>query len=721
MEVKLWEHQRRDVDRITDAFKEHQAVLYRLPTGGGKSLVACAVAKHYARVLVLVTRNTLETQWIAEVKRAGMDAISVRDVPSVEGKDPRGADWPEGFQVVVGTWQSAVRRYWRRGSRPTLVIVDEAHHSATPDAVAKINQVAHLARRAVDQGGRVLGLTATPIRLERDHGFDRVYSKLVNGADYPELQAAGKLVPLRVVQTARAVRGAGKAQDGDFTEGGTMDANSDAVLYDSPIAEIQRQAKGGKRMLVYAVGRRHAAHLANQIASAAEEANALLRKSGLDESVDLRVGLTISDPRGLADDLKQAVEVRDDVLVSDYLGKQDEAVEAFRAGKLNVLVSVDRLGEGFDVPDCDVAIILRPTQSIGLWIQMCGRVARACKETGKTEGVIIDMAGNLARHGKPDEVRKWRLKSLDRQQKKADRKKDAEQLRKEKVKLEKAIRAMKAALMGGGGGRSGLVTEEQEEEATQLSEQLVLTEAIAAAQDAGRQLAALQAQVDELENELAGAQSERDAALAKLAEAEAELRRLRNKLAATEQEARDAQRIAEGRLRDVKGKLEAAEERAGKLERALQEARKAAVEWKRRFDERDAQPAPQPAPRPAPQPIPQPVAAARPASRRAVGSSWRSMPADERGVYEDLMSQARKKEQGDEGKSAQVYGVRAVWKQNRWGGWGWAIFGSTWAATVNHGKEWRDAATEDAAAWQIAEYLHERGRNAREADDLPFD
>src|SRR5699024_10171593 len=61
---------------------------------------------------------------------------------------------------------------------------------------------------------------------------------------------------------------------------------------------------------------------------------------------------------------------------------------------------------GFDVPDCSTVIMLRPTQSLSLYIQQSMRGMRY--KEGKTS-IIIDHVDNVRRHGLPDMEREWSL------------------------------------------------------------------------------------------------------------------------------------------------------------------------------------------------------------------------------------------------------------------------------------------------------------------------
>ena len=86
--------------------------------------------------------------------------------------------------------------------------------------------------------------------------------------------------------------------------------------------------------------------------------------------------------------------------------ERNEIVSNFRAGIISILCNVDLISEGFDVPDCNTAILLRPTKSLTLYIQQSMRCMRY--KPGKT-AVIIDHVGNYARFGLPDMDREWNL------------------------------------------------------------------------------------------------------------------------------------------------------------------------------------------------------------------------------------------------------------------------------------------------------------------------
>jgi superfamily II DNA or RNA helicase len=83
------------------------------------------------------------------------------------------------------------------------------------------------------------------------------------------------------------------------------------------------------------------------------------------------------------------------------------AVADFKVGAIKVITQCEIATEGWDLPGVHCGIFLRPTQSLGLWIQMTGRCSRV--SPGKTHAILLDHTGNCKRLGLPDEPRDWQL------------------------------------------------------------------------------------------------------------------------------------------------------------------------------------------------------------------------------------------------------------------------------------------------------------------------
>lgn len=87
-------------------------------------------------------------------------------------------------------------------------------------------------------------------------------------------------------------------------------------------------------------------------------------------------------------------------------GERKRIIRDFRDGKIQILCNVDLISYGFDVPDCDCVMLLRPTQSLALYIQQSMRCLRF--REGK-EAVILDFVANVHRFGLPTEHRQYFL------------------------------------------------------------------------------------------------------------------------------------------------------------------------------------------------------------------------------------------------------------------------------------------------------------------------
>ena len=120
-----------------------------------------------------------------------------------------------------------------------------------------------------------------------------------------------------------------------------------------------------------------------------------------------------------------AAFIADGIPAAHIDGKTDkqertEIIRKFRSGEITVLTNYSLVAEGFDVPDAGCVILLRPTQSMIFHVQSSMRAMRPAP--GKTHCVILDMVGNYARHGLPDDDREW---SLDGQKKRKSNQKNS--------------------------------------------------------------------------------------------------------------------------------------------------------------------------------------------------------------------------------------------------------------------------------------------------------
>jgi len=85
-----------------------------------------------------------------------------------------------------------------------------------------------------------------------------------------------------------------------------------------------------------------------------------------------------------------------------------EVIDEFRNGRIRTIVGVTSLTTGFDAPNIERIINLRPTKSIPLFIQMVGRGSRLYD--GKDKCEFIDITNCLLNFGFPEEFKGFRTK-----------------------------------------------------------------------------------------------------------------------------------------------------------------------------------------------------------------------------------------------------------------------------------------------------------------------
>ena len=240
---------------------------------------------------------------------------------------------------------------------PALIITDENHHCLAK-SYKKIYEAFPDARR--------IGVTATPIRLNGG-GLGDVNDKLVIGVSTKWLIENSYLAPYDYYAPTVADLTGLHVQHGEYiTEEIVSKLNQSAIYGD--VIKYYRQLSDGKQAICYCASIEHSKNMAEQFRAAGIPA----------EHID---GET---PKA----------------------ERKQIVDAFRAGTVMILCNVDLISEGFDVPDCNTAILLRPTKSLTLYIQQSMRCMRF--KLGK-RAVVIDHVGNYARFGLPDADREWSL------------------------------------------------------------------------------------------------------------------------------------------------------------------------------------------------------------------------------------------------------------------------------------------------------------------------
>lgn len=372
--LTLRPYQQQLVDGVRSVYLAgRKAPLVVAPTGAGKTIIFSYIAANSSargkRVLILVHRVELLRQTSEKLHISGVDHGLINPAFTPKYLAP----------VQVASVQTLINRLGKIHP-PDLIIIDEAHH-ATAGTWRKIIQAYPQAR--------ILGVTATPCRGDGSGlGVEAggIFDELVMGPQIRDLIDEGFLVAPKVYAPMERIDLSGvKVKMGDYVK------DQLAQVVDKPkitghAVDHYRKLCDGAPAVVFCVSIAHAQHVAEEFRAAGYRAYAV------DGTQD--------------DDQRKAI------------------LNGLGNGKVQVVASCDLISEGTDIPAIGCAILLRPTKSLGLFLQQVGRALRP--SPGKPHAVILDHVGNILLHGMPDDPRDWTL--------------DGEQKRKRGDKSEPTIR-----------------------------------------------------------------------------------------------------------------------------------------------------------------------------------------------------------------------------------------------------------------------------------------
>lgn len=348
------------LDRVRVALRSYDGVVAQMPTGAGKTALATQMlrtaSQKGAASFFTCHRQEILDQTMRTFAEFGLPygVISAGYSPS-----PR-----ELIQIAsVDTLRARLASGWRPKVEPRLMVIDECHHAAAGGWSFVLSKF---------PGVKKIGLTATPERLD-GKGLSEQFDHMECGPSTAELIQRGYLSKYRpFCPTPPDLTGA-KTKMGDFVKGdigGIMDRPS---ITGDAISHYLTHARG-RRALAFCVSVEHSQHVVAQF-----------REAGI---------------------------VAWHLDADTNRGERRQVVSAFRRGEIKVLSSVDLFSEGFDAPGAEVAIMLRPTRSLAMYLQMCGRVLRPLE--GKAPAILLDHAGNIHRHGLPCDEREWSLSGREK-------------------------------------------------------------------------------------------------------------------------------------------------------------------------------------------------------------------------------------------------------------------------------------------------------------------
>lgn len=349
------------IDRVRVALRSHRSVVAQLATGGGKTALATkmlrTVSEKKAPSMFVVHRQELIDQT--------MRTFAEFDLPF--GVISAGFTPAPNALIQIASIDTLRARLMKDAAfltrRPRFVIWDECHHIAAAGWSFVKQQF---------ENSQHVGLTATPERLD-GKGLRGHFDHMECGPPMEWLIDNGYLSKYRAFMPSIPDLSRVHTERGDFVAIENEAAMDKPSITGDAVSHYLQHARG-RRALAFCVSVKHSRHVVEQF-----------NQSGI-----IAWHLDGTTNRG----------------------ERRKAIAAFRRGEIKVLSNVDLFGEGFDVPAAECSIMLRPTKSTSLFLQQCGRVLRPLE--GKAPAILLDHAGNLARHGFPDDHRDWTLDGRDK-------------------------------------------------------------------------------------------------------------------------------------------------------------------------------------------------------------------------------------------------------------------------------------------------------------------
>lgn len=350
--LDLHKYQDRAVEESWRALTETGQALVYLATGLGKTVVAGRVLRRFLLAnpgaQVLVTAHMVDL--VEQLERAMW-----RDIPkSIPTRLLHGTSKPNALPGVTFGVAPTARDYIASGYAPGLVIVDEAHHvGETGNYASILDRLPHAKR---------LGVTATPWRGDK-YDIEQAFGEPVVRVSISMGMKLGYLADVKYRVFADNI-------DWDFvreaSKHGYTIKDLNKRLF---IPERDEAVKGhlekvwdqttNPRAIVFCQTIEHAERLRDLIA----------RRPGWERASTLHAKLKSRERR--------------------------ERLLKFRSGEVPILVAVDILNEGVDVPDVNILCFARVTHSRRIFVQQLGRGLRLRR--GKTHVEVLDFVSDIRR------------------------------------------------------------------------------------------------------------------------------------------------------------------------------------------------------------------------------------------------------------------------------------------------------------------------------------
>jgi ATP-dependent helicase IRC3 len=385
----LYEHQNQAMQALNRFGESPSAGLLVLPTGGGKTLTAVHwllrnYVNHGKKVLWVAHRHELLNQAFETLKASAYrNLLSEREdfqyrIISGHGKHDQPCNIERSDDIIIASKDSLntglhyLLSEWVEHADEILVVIDEAHHATAKTYRKLITAIrSNLVDRGHAAGFQLLGLTATPFRTDAS---EQGLLKQVFPGDIVFSEHLRNLITRGILSEPVFEELAIKE---GFTRKLTQKEMKTIASFDKlPPAIAKKIAESNVRnrqivdqylkhrekycpMLLFAIDVDHAIAL-----------NELFSRAGVNSAY---VVSSLRNSNGTT----QSPEVN------------SKTIQDFRDGKLEVLINVEMLTEGTDLPNVQTVFLTRPTTSTILMTQMIGRALRGQKAGGTEKAYVV--------------------------------------------------------------------------------------------------------------------------------------------------------------------------------------------------------------------------------------------------------------------------------------------------------------------------------------------
>lgn len=388
-----YEHQKKAMvclDKINTS--PAYSTLVVLPTGGGKTYTASMWLLKNAldkkkKILWIAHRQMLLDQAAESFQKFAyteviphISSFRFRVISGASSHD-RTSDIQPSDNLLIVSKDSIGRNLdrldkWLAGEQELYLIVDEAHHSTAKTYRKVIDYV-----RSKVPSVKLIGLTATPFRTAEDEQglLAKIYSD-----DIAYQIGLKELISRQILSKPIFEAYYTNEEYGDSLGLDAWESIQHLDILPDDIAE-QIAVSAARNKLIVDTYRAKQEQYGQTIVFAVNVVHAI-QLSALFNKAKIKADFIVSD-------------VKDSITgVTISRAENERKLEAYREGRLQVLINVNILTEGVDLPQTKTVFLARPTVSSILMTQMVGRALRGTAAGGTSEAYIVSFVDNWNEH-----------------------------------------------------------------------------------------------------------------------------------------------------------------------------------------------------------------------------------------------------------------------------------------------------------------------------------